>query len=232
MQKRKSIKAIIWDLDGTLIYFNIDFLKARHEAIKILKRYGVPKPFLSVEFSILDNVAKSRDFFNSQGFSEKKIKKIVNEVDSAITKVEYKASQKAVMVKGIDQVLEYAKTKKLKQAIFTFNTRKNAENSLRTVNLSHYFELIIGRDNINNLKPHPEHLTYICNELKIKPHEALVIGDSSRDIEAAVNVGAYSIALNTKNSNFYRGESIQKANDLIELNDIPSKLIEAVEKLL
>ena len=38
MKKRKSIKAIIWDLDGTLIYFNIDFPKARHEAIQILKK--------------------------------------------------------------------------------------------------------------------------------------------------------------------------------------------------
>jgi len=232
MQKRKRIKAIIWDLDGTLIYFNIDFLRARHEAIKILKKYGVPKPFLSVEFSILDNVAKSRDFFNTQGFSEKKIEKIVNEVDSVITKVENEAAQKAIMVKGIDQVLKYAKAKKLKQAIFTFNTKKNAEISLRTVNLTQFFELIVGRDNVNNLKPHPEHLTYICNKLKINPIEALVIGDSSRDIEAAINVGAYSIALNTKKPNFYTGESIKKADKIIELDEIPLKLIEAVEKLL
>jgi len=232
MQKRKRIKAIIWDLDGTLIYFNIDFLRARHEAIKILKKYGVPKPFLSVEFSILDNVAKSRDYFNTQGFSEKKIEKIVNEVDSVITKVEHEAAQKAIMVNGINQVLEYAKAKKLKQAIFTFNTRKNAEISLKTVNLTQFFELIVGRDNVKNLKPHPEHLTYICNILKINPSEALVIGDSSRDIEAAINVGAYSIALNTKKPNFYTGESMKKADKIIELNEIPLKLIEAVEKLL
>ena len=153
MQRRKSIKAIIWDLDGTLIYFNIDFRRARHEAIKILKKYGVPNPLLSVEFSILDNVAKSREYFKTQGFSDKKVQKIVNKVDSIITKIEHEAAQKAIMVKGIDQVLEYAREKKLKQAIFTFNTRKNAEISLKTVNLTHYFELIVGRDNINNLKP-------------------------------------------------------------------------------
>ena len=116
--------------------------------------------------------------------------------------------------------------------IFTFNTRKNAEISLKTVNLTQFFELIVGRDNINNLKPHPEHLTYICNELNINPSEALVIGDSSRDIEAAINVGAYSIALNTKNSNFFTGEFIKKADKIIELSEIPLKLIEAVEKLL
>ena len=232
MQTRNSIKAIIWDLDGTLIYFNIDFLRARREAIKILKKEGVPKPLLSVEFSILDNVAKSRDFFKAQGFPEQKVSKIIKEVDDTITKVEFEAAQQAQMVEGIDQVLEFAKTKKLKQAIFTFNTEKNAETSLNKVNLSHYFDIIVGRDNVDNLKPHPEHLTYICNQLKIKPTEALVIGDSSRDIEAAINVGAYSIALNTKNTSFLRGESIKQANTIIELNEIPLKLIEVVEKLL
>ena len=51
-------------------------------------------------------------------------------------------------------------------------------------------------------------------------------------IEAAINVGAYSIALNTKNSNFFTGEFIKKADKIIELSEIPLKLIEAVEKLL
>ncbi|MBY8991676.1 MAG: HAD family hydrolase [Candidatus Lokiarchaeota archaeon] len=232
MQGKNSIKAIIWDLDGTLIYFNIDFVRARREAIKILKKNGVPKPYLSVEFSILDNVAKAREFFTTQGLSEQKVAKIIKEVDTIITKVEYEAAQKAQMVHGIDQVLEYAKAKKLKQAIFTFNTNNNAEISLKTVNLRHFFKIIVGRDNVNNLKPHPEHLIYICNQLKVTPGEVLVIGDSSRDIEAAINVGAYSIALDTKKPNFFGGEFINKADVIIEHNEIPSKIIEAIEKLL
>lgn len=232
MLRRNSIKAIIWDLDGTLIYFNINFVRARRAAIKILKRNGVPKPLLSVEFSILDNVAKAREYFKTQRHSEQIVSKIIKEVDDTITKVEYKAAQKAQMVHGIDQVLEYAQAKQLKQAIFTFNTNHNAEVSLNTVNLRHFFEIIVGRDNVNNLKPHPEHLTYICNHLKIKPSEALVIGDSSRDIEAAINVGAYSVALDTKKPNFFGGEFIKKADIIIELNEIPSKIIEIIEKLL
>jgi len=232
MQAKNSIKAIIWDLDGTLIYFNINFVRARRDAIKILKKNGVPKPLLSVEFSILDNVAKAREFFKTQGRSKHLVSEIIKEVDDTITKVEYEAAQKAQMVHGIDQVLEYAQAKELKQAIFTFNTYHNAEISLNNVNIRHYFEMIVGRDNVNNLKPHPEHLTYICNQFKIKPSETLVIGDSSRDIEAAINVGAYSIALDTKKPNFFGGEFINKADVIIELNEIPSKIIEVIEKLL
>jgi HAD superfamily hydrolase (TIGR01549 family) len=230
--QRNSIKAIIWDLDGTLIYFNIDFVKARRNAINILRKNGVPKHLLSLEFSILDNVAKAREFFKTTDLSKQKVEEIIKEVDNNIIKVEFEAAKKAKMVNGIDQVLDYAKAKNLKQAIFTFNTTNNAEISLNTVKLRHYFEIIVGRDNINNLKPHPEHLTYICNHLKIKPSEVLVIGDSSRDIEAAINVGAYSIALDTKKPNFFGEEFIQKADLIIGLNEIPSKLIEVIEKLL
>ncbi|MFX1278135.1 MAG: HAD family hydrolase [Promethearchaeota archaeon] len=232
MEPRKFLKAIIWDLDGTLIYFNINFLRARRDAIKILKKEHVPKHLLSVEFSILDNVAKSREYFKSQGFSEERVSQIIKQVDETITKVEFEAAQKAQMVGGIDQVLEYANSKNLKQAIFTFNTRRNAETSLKKVKLLHYFDLIVGRDSVTNLKPHPEHILYICNQLRIDPSETLVIGDSSRDIEAAINVGAYSIALDTKKPNFFGGEFIKKADVIIELNEIPSKLIEIIEKLL
>lgn len=39
----KPIKAIIWDLDGTLIHFKINSVKARRKAIKVLRDYGIPK---------------------------------------------------------------------------------------------------------------------------------------------------------------------------------------------
>ena len=65
-----TTKAIIWDLDGTLIHFKIDFIRARREAIKILKKYGVPKNILTVKSSILENVSKSREYFQSNNTYE------------------------------------------------------------------------------------------------------------------------------------------------------------------
>ncbi|TET60695.1 MAG: HAD family hydrolase [Promethearchaeota archaeon] len=229
MQKTKPIKAIIWDLDGTLIHFKIDYLRARKTAIEILKKYGVPKRFLTVKISILENMKSAREFFETEGLPHKKINEIIEEVDNEIIKIEYKAALNAVMINGIDQVLEFARHKNLKQAIFTFNTQKNAEISLKKVNLSHYFNLIVGRDNITNLKPHPDHLIYICQQLNVKTDEILIIGDNIRDIEAAINIGAHSIAVHTK---LAKVETLQEADTIIKENDIPFKLIEEIEKLL
>ena len=229
MQKKKPIKAIVWDLDGTLIHFKIDYLRARRTAIKILKSYGIPKGLLTVNISILENMKSAREFFAKEGVAQEKINKIIEEVDSEIIKIEYEAAQNAKMINGIDKVLEFAKIKKLKQAIFTFNTRRNAKISLKTVKLLHYFDLIVGRDNITNLKPHPDHLNHICKILKVNTDEILVIGDNIRDIEAAINVGAYSIATQTR---LAKVETLQNANKIIKEDEIPTKLIQEIEKLL
>ena len=229
MQNRKPIKAIVWDLDGTLIHFKIDYLRARKTAIEILKKYGVPKQLLTVNISILENMKSAREFFEKEGLTQKKINEIIEEVDIEIIKIEYEAARNATMINGIDQVLEFAKKKNLKQAIFTFNTQKNAELSLKNVNLLHYFNLIVGRDNVTNLKPHPEHLVYICKQLNVKSDEILIIGDNIRDIEAAINVGAHSMALHTK---LAKVETLQIADKIINENEIPLKLIEEIEKLI
>ena len=229
MQKIKPIKAIVWDLDGTLIHFKIDYIRARRTAIRILKNYGVPKSLLTVKFSILENMKSAREFFEKEGLTQKKINKIIEEVDNEIINIEHEAAQNATMINGIDHVLEFAKKNNLKQAIFTFNTKNNAEISLKKVNLFHYFDLIVGRDNITNLKPHPDHLNHICQILDIKSDEILVIGDNIRDIEAAINVGAYSIATHTK---LAKVETLQNADKIIKEDEIPEKMISEIKKLL
>jgi len=229
MQKKKPIKAIVWDLDGTLIHFKIDYLRVRKIAIEILKKYGVPKHLLTVKISILENMKFAREYFEKEGLHQKKINEIIEEVDNEIIKIEYEAALDAAMIDGIDHVLEFAKSKNLKQAIFTFNTQKNDEISLKNVNLMHYFNAIVGRDNATKLKPHPDHLIHICYQLNVKPNEILVIGDNTRDIEAAMNVGAHSIALLTK---LAKRETLQKADTIVKENEIPTKLIKEIEKLL
>ncbi len=229
MQDKQPIKAIVWDLDGTLIHFKIDYLRARKTAIEILRKYGVPKNLLTVKISILENMQSAREFFEKEGFTKEKINQIITEVDTEISKIEYEAAINAKMINGIDQVLEFAKNKNLKQAIFTFNTQKNAKISLNKTNILHYFNIIVGRDNITNLKPHPDHLNYICKKLNVNPNELLVIGDNVRDIEAAINVGAYSIGMQTKLAKI---ETLKIADKIIKENEIPLRLIEEIGKLL
>jgi HAD superfamily hydrolase (TIGR01549 family) len=229
MASKNRIKAIVWDLDGTLIQFKIDFIKARKAAIKTLKKYRIPKNQLSLDKTILENVNASREIFKTMNYTDQEIKRIFKEVDEEIDKIEYEAAIQATLINGIDQVLEFVKAKKLKQAIYTYNSNKNAKISLEKVNLLHFFDVIAGRDDVSNPKPHPDHMLSICNKLGIKPPESLVIGDTHRDIEGAFNVGARSIAIRNK---FFKAEMLQIADKVVDESEIPSKLIKAIEELL
>jgi len=230
--KKKPIRALVFDLDGTLIKFQINSLKARRKAINVLINYGIPKAKLSKNISVLENIQNAKQIFNDNGLTTEEIGDILKKVNDAIIEVEYEAAIKATPIKGIEEVLKYAKKKKLILAIFTYNTNNNTKTSLQAAGIIRFFDLIVGRDDINNLKPHPDHLNYICNQLNVDFDEILVIGDTGRDIEAALNVGAHSIALNTKIPSFLKRDLFHKAEKVLEPEDIPLKLIRAIEELL
>jgi len=226
---KKPIRAIVWDLDGTLIHFKINSIKARRNAIKILRNYRVPKKELSIDMSILEAIKISKQFFIEFGFSPEKIKKITEEVNKAIIEVEYEAALKATLIEGIVEVLEFAHKKNLKQAIFTYNTHNNAITSLKIAGITHYFDVIAGRDDIKNLKPHPDHLKYVCEKINVQLDEIVIIGDTGRDIEAALLTNSRSIALNTKIPSFIKREEFKKADKIIQPDQIPYELIKTLE---
>ncbi len=229
MKSEKPIKAIVWDLDGTLIHFKINSVKARKAAISIFVSYGIDKKKLSIQKSILDNINTSKEIFQQMGNDPIYVSKILQEVDREVSKIEYKAALNATKIKGIEEVLVFAKTNNLKQAIFTFNKYEHAKLSLEKVNLLNFFDVIIGRDNVSNPKPHPDHLLVICDKFGFNTDEILVIGDNYRDIECAINVGAHSIAVHTKLAII---ETLYKADVIVRESEIPQKLVAEIKKLL
>ena len=229
MNPKKPIKAIVWDLDGTLIHFKINSIKARKTVINILASHGIDKKQLSIQKSILDNINTSKEIFQQKENDPNLVNKVLEEIDKEVSKIEYEAALNATVIKGIEDVLIFVKKNNLKQAIFTFNKYEHAKISLEKVKLVKFFEVIIGRDNVSNPKPHPDHLLVICNKLDVKPNEILVIGDNYRDIEGAINVGAHSIAVHTKLAIV---ETLQKADVIVRESEIPQQLIKEIKKLL
>jgi phosphoglycolate phosphatase len=226
------VKAVIWDLDGTLIDFKINSINARRKAIKVLRNHGIPKRSLSIQKSILENVKSSRSLFKQRGLKPEEIQKIIAEVNNVVIDVERQAALKATLTKGIEVVLTYLKKKDIKQAIFTYNTHANALLSLKTANIAYYFDVIVGRDDISNLKPHPNHVRKVCELLNVDVENILIIGDTNSDIEAAINVGSHSIALNTNIPKFIKRDAFERANKVIDVKEIPDALIGAIEEFI
>ncbi|WBM70973.1 phosphoglycolate phosphatase [Buttiauxella sp. WJP83] len=77
---------------------------------------------------------------------------------------------------------------------------------LERLGIAHYFKIIIGGDDVENKKPHPEALHKVMEQLNLSAEELLFVGDSRNDILAAQAAGCCSVGL-TYGYNY--GESIE-----------------------
>ena len=59
-----------------------------------------------------------------------------------------------------------------------------------------YFDLYVSSLSCGYKKPNPKGLQDICKHLKIPPENMVMTGDTSRDINAAKNIGCHSILIN------------------------------------
>lgn len=100
---------------------------------------------------------------------------------------------------------------------------------LETLGIAKYFQAIIGGDDAENKKPHPEPLFKVMETLNLSAEELLFVGDSRNDILAAQAAGCCSIGL-TYGYNY--GEAIElskpdfvfdKFSDLMPALGLPCK---------
>ncbi|WP_297196771.1 phosphoglycolate phosphatase [uncultured Pluralibacter sp.] len=80
---------------------------------------------------------------------------------------------------------------------------------LAALGIDHYFSVVIGGDDVQNKKPHPEPLLLMAERLSVAPDALLFVGDSRNDIQAAAAAGCRSVGL-TYGYNY--GEAIADSN--------------------
>lgn len=80
---------------------------------------------------------------------------------------------------------------------------------LASLGIDRYFSVVIGGDDVQNKKPHPEPLLRAAESLSVTPDALLFVGDSRNDIQAAAAAGCRSVGL-TYGYNY--GEAIADSN--------------------
>lgn len=97
-------------------------------------------------------------------------------------------------------------------AIVTTAPRRNVEFVLKKYELEHYFNTIVSADDNLQHKPNPEPLERALELLGGTKSQAVMIGDSNRDIEAARALGIDSILFfPSSNKKFYDSKTLQES---------------------
>jgi phosphoglycolate phosphatase len=110
---------------------------------------------------------------------------------------ELEAASKTSLLPGATETLKTLKHAGLKIGLCTINSEKSMTHILQRFNLTEYFDAAIPREKVNYIKPHPEHLKTVLAALHVAPEEAVVVGDSKIDMQAARDLKAIAVGLPT-----------------------------------
>jgi pyrophosphatase PpaX len=96
---------------------------------------------------------------------------------------------------GIDDVLVRLKDEGRRLGIVTAKRRTTVELAFAKVPLGHLFETVVGGDETEHHKPHPEPLLVALQRLGADRHDAAYVGDAPFDVQAAKGAGVFSVAV-------------------------------------
>ena len=224
-----SIKAVIFDLDGTIASFNLDYKALRGEIRSYLLRLGVPASVLSVNESIFEMLKKTAIFIKNSGKSAEAMDAIRSEALAIAEKYELEAAVSTDLLPGVYETLKALKRMDLKIGLFTLNSDKAANYLLQRFKLGEFFGVTVPRNKVNYVKPNPEHLEMALKVLGVAPEETVVVGDGNVDMESASELKAIAVGLPSGASKI---EQLMRhgANYIItSITDLPV-LIEKINK--
>lgn len=190
-----TIKAVIFDLDGTLAAFNLDYMAVRAEVRSFLIRNGVPASVLSLNESLFEMLKKTEIFLKNTDKSERAINKIRNEALAMTEKYELEAAKTTGLLPGVTETLEALKKMKLKLGLCTVNSEKSTNYILKRFGIDSFFDAVISRNKVRYVKPSPEHLEAVLEALKVNSHETMLVGDGSRDMQCARELEVIAVGL-------------------------------------
>lgn len=206
----KNKKALLFDLDGTLI----DSMGIWADIDKeYLKRYGYEVPvdlqkciegmhfrevavYFKDRFNISDSIETIEEDWNNM----------------ALQKYAHEVPIKA----GALELIKWAKQNNFKLAISTSNSRPLVEAFVKARNLEAYFDFILSGDDIYKSKPDPYVYLLCAEKLCVKPSECLVFEDIVPGILAGKNAGMQVCAVEDRYSAGIREEKISLADYYIE----------------
>ena len=181
-----SVKAVLLDLDGTLLDTLPDLADAANAMLAELDR-----PLLPVD-TIRGYVGKGIPNLVERclGYPAESAAPDARAALAAFRRHYASVNgRKARIYPGVVEGLEVMRGAGLRLACVTNKAAAFTEPLLETMGLAQYLDMIVSGDTLARKKPDPLPFRHICASFGIEPQQALVIGDSRNDVGGARAAG-------------------------------------------
>jgi len=191
------IQAIIFDLDNTLL----DFIKMKQFAVKAAIT-AMNEAGLNVDeekaYQDIFDLYVNKGWENQQVFDDY-LNQTIGEVSNKILAagiVNYRRAREATLLvyPNVNKTLIELIKMGIKLAVVSDAPSREAWMRLYYLNLHHVFDPVLTFDDTGVRKPSPKPFQMALDYLKVKPEEALMIGDwPERDVVGAKQIGIKTI---------------------------------------
>lgn len=187
MKQIQGIRAVVFDLDGTLLDTLPDLGASADIA---LRRFGLPERPMEdyrarIGHGIRNLVRRSVPEGTDEALTEQVLAYYLAYYPEHCT-------EHTTVYPGIESLLEKLEKGGYVLAVLSNKTERTAQRIIAHFFPNTPFRLVWGNNNDRPLKPAPDAGEALCKELSLKPEEILYLGDGDSDMEFASKVGFYA----------------------------------------
>lgn len=181
------VRAVLFDLDGTLVHTHIDFDRMKREILELVAAAGLDAErfrghdVLSILASASPQLEDATEF--------------LSEADAALVRIELAACEGATEARGAAETLHWLLAQGVRVGIVTRNSRQAVERVLSQISLP--YEVLLTRADTPRVKPDPLHLRLALERLEALPEYSVMVGDHRMDVQAGQAAGMRSVGVLT-----------------------------------
>jgi pyrophosphatase PpaX len=168
------LDCFIFDFDGTLVHSAPAYLESFRHSIRLHTGITVSDQEFQQYFHM--NLTPE-DILKQYGAE------LLDEMLASFDEYYYDNHEHQVSpYEGIAELLEQLSARGVTLGLVSLKPRRAGIKELASTGLGRFFCSSVWGDDVEQVKPHPEGLLRILNELQAAPRQAIVIGDSAADI--------------------------------------------------
>ncbi|MDV3277379.1 MAG: HAD family hydrolase [Nitrososphaerales archaeon] len=209
---------LIFDIDGTLVTFRFDVRGTRRELIAELTKDG----FDTSDLTLSSPTQRIMDAARGQVVAGKvrtDYPSLKQRLYSILDRFEMESSMNASLFPGTVETLRFLRSRSAKLGVLTNSGRKSAEEVLNRYSLAEFFDFVLTREDVDEMKPSPEGIHRAVSMFSLPKESLYYVGDSLYDIIAAKEAGLKVVSVATGN---YTAQKLREEGADIVIDSLPS----------